>query len=117
MFPVSDNDAENQIPSSCNLTAGQLDRFLTKEKTCSILFQEFDKLIDHISMNNTMDTKIKNGYKQYMKSNFCGKHWNKMIKLDDWKIITCKADTPGNVKQSCPDICNKVKIGKYVFEA
>ena len=107
MFPVTNNGASNRIPSSCDL--------ITKEKSCSTLFQEFDKLIDRIAMNTTVDTKFKNGYKQYMKSNFCGKHWNKMIKLDDWKIITCKADTPGNVKQSCPDICNRVKTGRYSY--
>ena len=109
MFLVTDNEASNRIPSSCDL--------ITKENTCTTLFQEFEKHLDRIAMNTTVDTKFNKGYKQYMKSNFCGKHWNKMIKLDDWKIITCKADTPGNVKQSCHDICNKVKIGNYVFEA
>ena len=84
-----------------------------------MFFQEFEKLINHdvIKFENSMitplDTKYMNGYKQYMKSNLCGKHWNEMIKLDDWTIITCKADTPGNVKQSCPDICNRLKTGKY----
>ena len=83
-----------------------------------MFFQEFEKFINHEaskfanSMNTPLDTKYMNGYKQYMKSNFCGKHWNKMIKLDDWKIITCKADTPGNVLQSCPNICNRPKSGK-----
>jgi len=110
---VSDNDASNRIPSSCDLIR-------KKEKTCSIFFQEFEKLINHDlikfenSMNTPLDTKYMNGYKQYMKSNLCGKHWNEMITyflLDDWKIITCKEDTPGIVKQSCPDICNRPKSG------
>ena len=115
MFLVTNNEASNRFPSSCDLITKDLLITADHRRSCSILFQEFDKLIDRIAMNTTVDTKFKNGYKQYMKSNFCGKHWNKMIKLDDWKIITCKADTPGNVKQSCPDICNRVKTGRYFY--
>ena len=110
MFPVTDNDASNRIPSSCDL--------ITKEKSCTALFQGLEKRIDKIKITsgqNVMDKELKNGYKKYMKSNFCGKHWNKMTKLDDWMIITCKADTPGNVGQSCPDICKKLKTGKYIL--
>ena len=109
MFPVTDNDASNRIPSSCDL--------ITKEKSCTVLFQEYEKRIDRSIGNTIMDSEWMNEHKQYMKSNFCGKSWNKMNKLNDWKIITCKADTLGNVKQSCPDICNKVKTGKYILSS
>ena len=95
-----------------------------------MFFQEFEKLINHdyeaIEFANTVNKAadpnwMQNGWLPYMKSHLCGKNWNEMIKLDDRKIITCKADTPGNVKQSCPDICNRLsrelleKTGKYIL--
>ena len=98
MLSVTDNEAANRIPSSCDL--------ITKEKTCLALFQEFDNVLDGIAMHHTNDTKLKNKHKQYLKSNFCGKNWHLLNKLDEF--ITCKADTPGRVEQSCPDICNGI---------
>ena len=107
MLPVTDSDVSNRIPSSCDL--------ITKEKSCTALFQELGKGIDKIKITsgqNVMDKELKNGYKKYMKTNFCGKHWSKMNNLEKGLVITCKADTPGNVGQSCPDICKKLKTGK-----
>ena len=95
---VTDNEAANRIPSSCDM--------ITRKKTCLVLFQEFEHVIDGMIMNHTMDTKSKNKHKQFMISHFCGKHWHDLNKLDEF--ITCKADTPGRVEQSCPDMCNGI---------
>ena len=47
-------------------------------------FNEFEN-----SMNTIVDTKYKNGYRQYEKSKFCGKHWNEIIKLNQLAPTIC----------------------------
>ena len=63
-----------------------------------MLFQELEKFFDLI---------------YGLKSNFCATNWNSNVL--ERLGITCKSDTPGNVKQSCPDICNRIESGKYIL--
>ena len=71
-----------------------------------MLFQELDEFYKEIF--NDSEAKI-----LFFSSVICTLNWNEI----GWKTVgvTCKANTPGNVKQSCPDICNRLKIGKYIL--
>ena len=69
-----------------------------------MLFQKLDEFFDELFSDSI---ELDN----FQLSKICALNWNEI----DWKTvgITCKAHTPGNVKQSCPDICNRLKTGKY----